>query len=154
MSTEQVKENAIDIMNEALAGLITKAVSGAEAAGDFLLAEVPEVIHQLLLWKTVSLSLTTLTFLMLVLLCIYLIGKVAGSYSEAVRSENKSSIWVDYIDYRKRYEPSVCTGLSFILITVCIVFLSIGFFSNGGGLLKIWLAPKVWLLEYGAALVK
>jgi len=46
-----MKEQTVDLLKQALAQILNKATSGIEKSVDFLNAQLPEVIEQLLLWK-------------------------------------------------------------------------------------------------------
>jgi hypothetical protein len=54
MSNENIIENvAATRLDEALATLIEKSVSGIDKASEFLVGEIPDVVYQLLLWHGV-----------------------------------------------------------------------------------------------------
>lgn len=109
-------------LNEALSELIKSILD----AKDFVLAEAPEVIQQLLLFKAVE---------CLVVMCIFPVA-----------------LFVSYIIYRKRecfveIEGALASG-----VLLCIPCLLV-FYGKLIEYLKITLAPKVYLIEYAAGLV-
>lgn len=116
MSTEQLKEEAL-----------RKVLDTAQATGDFVMEQAPEVISQLMLYHTIT------DCLWIVLLLgpagwlwrrIYLMFKEGGM------------------------EPEIMM-VGFAALGVSLV----GLFALCD-LIKLLVAPKVWLLEYAASLVK
>lgn len=109
-------------LNDALVGVIESATS----AKDFILAELPDVVNQLLMWNmTVSLAWFSLFFLATV---IFICG--------LIRSWNKSA------DF-EQLQFFFLGSLSSFFLTCC-----------SHTWLKILIAPKLYLLEYAASLVK
>ena len=121
-------------LQKALGELLSKANNGIDAASGFLVAELPEVIQQLLMWSAVSLSVRVFIFAIL-----SVVAFKAGSYSLAKKIEaGRYSEWI--------------VGVIFSSIAFCI-FITISIVCFFGAL-KIYIAPKVWLLEYAANLTK
>jgi hypothetical protein len=125
-------------LNIALAKLIEQATAGIDASTSFLTAQVPDVILQLLMWNF-ALNLTYFVLGILTLFfCIYLWRKI---YRTLEVMDGRSST---------DHEDAIIIGggiLSAVLVLPAFIFLNITW-------LQIWIAPKVWLLEYGATLVK
>jgi hypothetical protein len=114
-------------VNEVLQGAISQATKGAE----FLKEQIPDILQQLLAWKLAEASIKTAVGLVGIALTVWA-GKHLWRW---VRKEDSG------------YEPMmVFLGLplvpSFILA------------SNFFDAVKILVAPKVWLLEYAAELVR
>ncbi|MDK1707013.1 hypothetical protein QOM18_01635 [Serratia marcescens] len=72
--------------NDILISLINRAASGIDQAVDFSKAQLPDVIHQLMMWKVVSYSLRICTLLMLLTLCGFLLRKGIAILREDSRS--------------------------------------------------------------------
>lgn len=149
--------NSLAALDEALAHMITKAATGLEEAGEFLVDEVPEVIYQLLLWKTTTITVWVVLGILAVALGVYLlwlwVTKVRYNIELAEQGGNYSKLWV--VPYRNGYAPT--DSMSVISLTASTSLIAIGlaiFFGNISEMLLLYLAPKVWLLEYGAQLVK
>lgn len=102
-------------MTEELQKALTEILNGVLTAKDFMLAELPEVVQQLLLWKTV-ISLVWFSLFMLI--------AIAMSC------------------YTKKFFQRLEATIVFIV--------SISHYEW----LQIWLAPKVYLIEYVASLAK
>jgi hypothetical protein len=125
-------------MNEqletALSELITKTTTGIDTASDFILAELPDVIRQMLVWHGVyNFILFICGILWVVSICVivrkgYLYGK--GKFLN------------DGVDY--------CL---YTLLSGIATFIPTSLMLNVVWL-QIWVAPKVWLIEYAANLVK
>lgn len=133
-------------LQQALAALLNKTVAGVEAGTAVLQAEIPEVIQQLLLWKLVSSALAALT-------CLMALAAIAITFRSIVRGvQSGEGIWHD--------SSSPIDGLSIfgfmfgVIGGVGSVPVCIGFFDNVGTALQIWIAPKIYLIEYAASLAK
>ncbi len=127
-------------MNEQLQAELLKIVTninnGAESVWGFLTDQTPEVVRQLLLWHGIySLSLTLLGIgiLFSVIYFNYQLFKWFSKLSEQKQREHEGTVIV------------------FMLQIFWLIPLS---FLINLTWLKIWLAPKVWLLEYITAMVK
>ena len=115
-------------LSEALVELISLSVSGVE----FLVSEIPEVLHQLLIWKA---TVSAISMVCWVLLCI------------AIYKFNRWQI--KYLIKNKKFnEPYLAANLA----QAFLIFPLIGLFDLT--FLQIWIAPKVFLIEYAAQMVK
>ena len=120
-------------LQKVLAELLSKANNGIDAAGGFLVSEIPEVIYQLLMWHSVK-SIFYCVFFIVLAIASY--RKVNHCFSKAKVSDNNSGEW---------------NVAAFILI--CFTFLfSCCSISDLLNAVQIWVAPKVWLVEYAARL--
>lgn len=120
-----------------LTDLLQRAVTGVDKAVDFSQAQIPDVIHQLLVWNFTSSILFQLLALFFVAFYFWsgrkAIDKIQnGPYDDL--GDTFCMMWL------------TCGGIASTLLTV-------GFFFNFDWL-KIWLAPKLYLLEYATSLVK
>ncbi|ELC6296687.1 hypothetical protein RJO53_002832 [Enterobacter hormaechei] len=155
--------------NKILVDLLQKASNGIDAAVSFSQAQIPDVVNQLLLWKAAS---SFLTFF--IGLCLIFAGPklIIRSYKRA-KSWHESAMQKAQSDFDNgkawtRYSPgssvtsvsfdsingsgwaiTLVAGLSFIVLFV----LALAFVTELDWL-KIWLAPKLYLIEYAASLVK
>ncbi|MEL5280834.1 hypothetical protein PTR01_21305 [Serratia bockelmannii] len=119
--------------NDILVNLINRAASGIDQAVDFSKAQLPDVIHQLMIWKAVSYSLRIFTFLMLLTFCAFLLRKGVALLREDIRSNTGFVLTL----------PSLIVSLG-LFIDLC---------GSIGSAIQLWLAPKVWLIEYAAQLM-
>ncbi len=113
-------------VENAVVEIINKAIQGIDSTTDFLLSEIPEVIQQLLMWNFAkSLILCTLFFALSITLIRFL-----------------------FLSLKEHNEPELI-----IILMIAVVVCGAVTFANHGWLM-IWLAPKVWLIEYAANLVR
>lgn len=130
-------------VNKALADLLTMFVQGVEGAVEFGKQEVPEVVEQLLVFKTAEFTITLVTLFFLFLASVRLQYNLWQGYKKASADHERRM--------RDEEIPYMFGVIGGILPTS--VFL-IGFTKNVTPTLKVWLAPKVYLLEYAAQLIK
>jgi len=121
-------------LNDELAALINKSLAGADAAASFLQAQLPDVIHQLLVWHAVS------SFLSQALSVAWFIGLVLW-VKAGTKNKGMGALHEEWL--------AGTIGVGFV---GSIVFILVFFYNFDW--LKIWLAPKIYLLDYVASLVK
>ena len=115
--------------NKILVELLQKASNGIDAAVSFSQALIPDVIHQLLMWHAVSSAGIQALCVLVIISCVYLMIFAWNKGDDA-----------DFV-------------ISSLLVTSGIAISTVVFF-NYFDWLKIWLAPKLYLIEYAASLVK
>ncbi|MFN1149956.1 hypothetical protein [Serratia liquefaciens] len=120
--------------NKLLADLLQKAASGLDSAVAFSRAQLPDVIHQLMLWKMALYGLRIVVMSLLFWGCVVLF--------------RKGLVWA------RGYELEGTGVISATLSGVVGVALMFMVFENTGHLLQLWLAPKIWLIEYAADLMR
>ena len=133
-------------MNEQLQGaltsLINKSLGGLDAATDVLTAELPEVITQLLLWYGVSSFIYSVVGLSLTGVSIWIVKETYSRFKKAEKGT-----------YLKDYDGDINMGVLVNGLVSAIVFMVVIIMFNLTWL-KIWIAPKIWLIEYAASLAK
>lgn len=117
-----------------LATLLQKTLSGIDSAVAFSQAQLPDVIRQLMLWKAALYGLRIVMFSLLLWGYIVLFRK-GLAWNKSLSTETQATLSLVL---------SVVVGL----ITVFVVA------SNTCNLLQLWLAPKIWLIEYAADLMR
>jgi len=128
-------------LQQALASILNKTVTGVEAGVAFLSAEVPEVIQQLLYWKLAQAALV-MVLAAAFLITFYRKGKV-------IMAAEKGSFWQE--SYGGATGPAV---MFWMVGTVLGAFSTVGFIASAFRVLQILVAPKIYLIEYAASLVK
>jgi len=118
-------------LQKALGEILGKANNGIDAASDFLIAELPDVIQQLLTWYMVQSLFISLVLIMSVPLTIRFFN-----FFKRKRKEQPYEMWDIGV---------VFTCIYWLVIIVPVI-------SNVLEAMKIWIAPKIWLLEYAAKL--
>lgn len=126
-----MNEQAQQALNDAL----VRIINGATTATEFIIAETPDVIQQLLAWKMAE-SIAGWLLSAVVLLVLIKVGK-----------------------YLKRMWDNDPYSDTFMVASGCYVVVSFlwamtSLLALNLTWLQIWIAPKVYLIEYAAQLVK
>ncbi len=132
-----------DQLQAALADIIGKTGEAVSDGVGFLKAELPEAIQQLLYWKMAS------SFLGLAVV-------LAFSYAAFVFIRRGFRTANDFPAKKNNYDDDPKFWMRFWLTTVSFVAGLISFVCilNSFAWLQILIAPKVYLIEYAARLVK
>ncbi|MEX5854780.1 hypothetical protein AB6H27_19970 [Providencia huaxiensis] len=135
-------------VSKALTDLLEKASNGIDSTVAFSYDNLPEVIHQLLAWKMTMGIIWSVVGAVLIVLAIFM-------PVWAKRAKSNGAIWT-YYDGEKKYNiNSTMYDFSRTIFPALILFfgavIAIGGFSMW---LKILLAPKLYLIEYAASLIK
>ena len=128
-----------------LENALISSIEGIKKTGtelvDALYQQAPEVINQLLLWDGVESFVMFLTSLLL--LCMpfiyYKLAVAAYKKFDVAKLHDESPYWI----------PTCVIGF-FVMLTSALTSITLMNLKW----LKIWLAPKVYLLEYLATLMK
>jgi len=133
-------------LQKALADVINKASSGIDTASDFIMAELPEVVQQAMTWYMVE-SLIYFTICVIMTLSSYKVIK----YQRSLFYDDEGNLapWCKgYMSTSAEYDISV-VGITILDIVASVVAIC---FASNITWLKIWIAPKLWLIEYAAKL--
>ena len=131
-------------MNETdkqLAEILKKGLETAEKTGNFIVEQAPDLIRQLLIWKTVEYSVYVIIGISLIVYFYRWTKKVAKEMKE-----NEE----DFEDY---FEDSIANifiaigQLTFLIIGMMLIA------ENLQDLIQIVFAPKIYLIEYSAKLL-
>lgn len=128
-----------DQLQKVLADIITRVTSGADAAIQFGKEQIPEVLKQLLIWNF------TFSFLIWFSATAIIIGYIIWMFT-------KFRWW-----FKNQRSTTTEMDAAITAITVVwgiVTFIMIFVFWCNLDWLKIWVAPKLYLLEYAASLIK
>ena len=115
-----------------LADIIKKTATTAEAAGSFVLSEIPEIVNQLLVWKFwVAMTWSVVSF------AVFIIANIYG--------------FKYLIKGIKEHDHDIGFLGTIILIPNFLTILPVTII-NTGIWMQIWLAPKIYLIEYASKL--
>lgn len=117
-------------LQQAITKMIEKALSGLDAGAEFLAGEIPDVVMQLMLWNGVRSMVMCIFGILFITTGAYLVNRYHKSVVDA------------------------CSGGAEPLILFTHSWPAIGLFFVNIEWLQILIAPKVWLVEYAASLVK
>lgn len=125
-------------MNEQLQQALTDILNSSLQAKDFLVSEIPDVIHQLLIYKAAFSAISMVGFFLLAAAIFWINKKQINFYSKE-HEENG----FEFFEH-----PDLKVNLFQIFLVIPLAALwSLDW-------LMIWLAPKVYLIEYAASLAK
>lgn len=137
-------------LQQALTAILNKTMSGVDAGVNFLSAEIPDVIHQLLLWKMVYSLVIFIGGVLLLLITVVFV------YKQTCKVEVEGNVnW-------KKYKANLSFDTDGDVHPGIIAVIAGGCFGAGFGIagmtdltwLQIWIAPKIYLIEYAASLAK
>lgn len=123
--------------NKILVDLLQKASNGIDSAVSFSQAQIPDVVHQLLLWKAASSALFQAFILAFLIFYAWSSVKAIKKVANGTLDDAGDTICILW---------TIFGGVSGLILFICFWF--------NFDWLKIWLAPKLYLIEYAASLVK
>lgn len=124
-------------LQNAVATILERAISGIDSSVEFMQAELPEVIEQLLMWYGIKSSIIALVGLLL----LFVMVKFDISMFKRIRSDKSND----------SFEIVMMYG---VIGTLCRVAYLVPYLMINLDWLQIWIAPKIWLMEYAATIVK
>lgn len=135
-----------DKLENALVEAIEKANSGIDAASEFVMSELPEVIQQALTWYAVE-SFIFFCIGLIMIMCAYKLFK--WQYNVFYKEDGKLADFADH-DFGMSPVAFLFTVACAVIDVLYLVFALL--WALDLTWLKIWLAPKLWLIEYAAKL--
>lgn len=149
-------------LQAALAELINKANQGIDGAASFMSAELPDVIHQLLVWNIVSGCAWALIGAVVASSSIIVANKwKIMSREELQAAYDAGEPWTRYSRGSSttsiKYDEIAGGEGTFLRFASCAAIVIIGsmmLIGNSLNVAKILIAPKIWLIEYAASLAK
>lgn len=131
--------------DEQLAKILQKGIEVAEKSGHFIIEQAPDLIQQLIIWKSVSYIFNILVGLSLLYAYYQWYKMVKNKIENNNNNNNKGILWdEDFEDY----PGLIISGVFIVIISISILFISIH------NLIQIIIAPKIWLIEYTMNLIK
>lgn len=134
-----------DQLQQSLSQILDQAVSGVQAGVSLLSAELPDVIHQLLMWKMIENLILCAGGIIFTVGAIRWIAKNSGKGKED-GTKYKATLTHDERGDIAPWIPVLIFPLVLIIV-IAIITINITW-------LQILIAPKVYLIEYAASLVK
>lgn len=135
-------------LQQAVTTLIEKSLRAFEQGADFMAAEIPDVVHQLLLWH-ITLSAVCMSAWVLLI-----IGIVVGNIYQYRWWFNEQVTWKTYwggtctgTRWERNHTPAIANMFQVLWVIPLSALFSIEW-------LQILIAPKVWLIEYAAGMIK
>ena len=146
-------------LQKALIDLIGKASNGIDVSVSFLSAEIPDVIHQLLLWYAARSAIEFFVGVIIISFGVKIFNmKIGVSKDSAKKDYEDGKLWTRYCGSAKitstEYD-AIMMMPDYWKAKVLGVFVSmIGTILVNIDWLQIWIAPKIWLIEYTSQLAK
>jgi len=141
--TEVVKTN----LEQALSDILIGATETMSQAKDFIVGELPDVVNQVLVWHFTSSLLEFIFGILLLCSMAWVWIKYSG---KGERKDDHRYYWTLTHDDGGDFE---CHVIFSFLITCTLVIISCSMLINITWL-KIWLAPKLFMIEYAGSLLK
>ena len=124
---EELKQKAND--------LLIKLINGLDEGASMVMPELPELLEQLLLWRMFEHSIDALTLLIIAGGCVWFVFEMFKIKSEGV-------------------DEDTLKGIGIILFGIASAALSAFGFSQLLQVAKILIAPKLYLIQYAAEVLK
>ena len=129
--------DTVKSLDAALAELVTQSVAGVKEGFSFVAGQIPDVVMQLVVYQRV---LSTAYFVFGVILLLLAYKAVKAGFEESKKPSREQSDGVMVF--------SIVGGLVSIFGGALFTIL------NVATMIKVWFAPKVWLIEYAVDLTK
>lgn len=144
-------------MNEAtqkiLTDMIQRALNGIDAAVEFGQQEIPIIIQQLLTWHFAEAAIKSTLGLATVIAVVYVLVKFSARKKVDPEQSWRQNCRQPNLFFDENGD--LCPRTIFTIMSVAFaLLLGVGLLRNIFIALKILIAPKLYLLEYGAALIK
>lgn len=133
-----MKEETVSALEKSLVTILDKTIVGVEQGVAFLSSEIPDVVRQLLLWHGMKNLIFFLVGLVMIASSAYII-----KYASMLRKKDE----FDWDNEGYLLQQIFYYGLSLLIFGLSFIGLNIEW-------IQVWIAPKVWLIEYAASLVK
>ena len=128
-------------LQQALLQLIEKSLLAVEKGAEFLGDEIPDVINQLLLWYSIKSFLFFLTGVGIGYVTVRYCKRFHAGYTQELKDRSTPHTDSDW------FAAWMFTGVIGGFLTAYCIFINLDW-------LQILVAPKIWLIEYAADLVK
>ena len=123
--------------DQQLAEILKKGLEAAEKTGNFVVEQAPDLIQQLIVWKTCE-------YIFLIIISIAFMFSLYRWHKSALNRYD------NYDNFRDKIESFI---YGVYAIAVILIF-GIALFQSFFNLFQILLAPKMWLIEYATNLIK
>jgi hypothetical protein len=140
-NTTEKLTKTMDTLDTTLVSILNEVTSGVGTAKDFLVEQTPQVVQEIITWYGVY---NFIEFLLGIAVFAFIV--IAGRKTLLKKNAPNWAFDKNDIAYADpRAAVPVCIGIVLAIWASHLVNLQ---------WLKIWIAPKLWLIEYTAELVK
>ncbi len=150
-TAEALKTAVPNELTNELANILRDVATSVGGAKDFMISELPDVVSQLLIWHGLYSAITTLSAIIFILVFTKALIKYSGQ-GELIDDTDSYN--------RPRYKTTLTHDSGgdigpHIMASMCLLgAIPIAFTHINLVWLQIWVAPKVWLIEYASTLIK
>jgi hypothetical protein len=142
-----------DELNAVLIGAVNKTVKVFDTAAEFLEAQAPEVLEQLLMWNLVSSLLAFVTGIVVLYALQHFVRKYSGKGARVNPDAEYCRERKQTLTHNEMGDICPRTMLSFTVVAIAgsVAFAAV---VDNMDWLQILVAEKIWLLEYAAKMIK
>lgn len=140
-------------LQQAVADLLQRAISGMDSATAFLSAELPDYVYQLMLWHGLSSGVKFILSAIVAVLLILTINRCAkreiiGEFNHGGGKRYRETTFIyECGSYKDEMHVVAIFGIAGAITATIVAASNLAW-------LQILIAPKVWLVEYAAAILK
>lgn len=149
VTTAAEKISKLDDLDKKLVEVLDGVMSATEKGKDFVLAELPDVVSQLLLWYGTYGFIKFMIGVGMIILALFVNKKI---FSKGRQIENKH--FIEYEETLLRDDKGHLHGGIMIYLIIMVPYIGVTLAFLNLQWLKIWIAPKIWLIEYTTQLLK
>lgn len=124
-----------ETLQNAVAEILERTINGIDSSVAFMQAELPDVISQLLMWYGVKSAVLTIAG---VLILIGMLAADRAAFRHLLENYDTDELLLLW---------GLMGSIARFLYLVPIYMINLEW-------LQIWIAPKIWLMEYAASIVK
>lgn len=137
-------------LQQSLVQILEKTINGIDSSVAFMQAELPDVISQLLMWYMAKNGMDMVLGVMMTIPFLFFCKK----YKEQdILGAESDSFWVTHYSTMNNH-IGIGAGMTGAALLLIAFFGCISFVVGAYEVAKIWIAPKIWLIEYAASLAK
>ena len=127
-------------LDNQLAELVRKGLEAAEATGNFVIDQAPQLLQEFYRWHIAN-SIMGIVFPLIATYIMYRIFKMVGREEEGRYHETKI--------FKRYYDVNDAPFIITVFVSVIVIVVSlIVFFINLYTLVQILVSPKLYLIEY------
>lgn len=135
------------LLEQTVVDLINKSVSSIEKGAEFLAGQLPDIAEQFLKWRLTANAVEACVFIILLLIIWfpirYWFKKQGEQLKLEIKGRNESSRYAN-----EKYDP-MDVWFPFIVVSVLTtIFFGIAVLLDIMQVIKIYIAPKVYLIEW------
>jgi len=138
-------EELTNELNKQLIEVLKGTTETVSQAKEFIIGELPDVVYQLLLWYGAYNAIVAIIGIVV----FYLSLKYTKQLFKKPEKGKTTTMW-EWSSIDDAHTPNV--GFFILLVLWIPYIISINMMNITW--LKIWIAPKIWLIEYTATLAK